>query len=177
MAAAAPVQTQAPAATQTAAPAAPVTATAPVGAPVGAEPYQAQHTVGARESIWSIAHRYSAPYNNVNEFQAVASIYRNNQNSFENGNVNQIRRGSVLNIPAASQMALEQTQTGSDLLSNGTTTLPPLNAAPTQMTAQNNAAPGLATAQNASSPIGSANDMNGAGVLRLGRDDVTRHRS
>ena len=89
--------------------------------------FQTQHTVGPRETIWSIAHRYSAPYNDVNEFQAVASIYRNNRDAFANGDVNQIRRGTTLNIPVSQEMALEQTQTGSDLLSKGTTTLPPLN--------------------------------------------------
>ena len=65
----------------------------------------AQHVVGPRETIWSISHRYSAPYNDVNEFQAVASIYRNNRNAFNDGNVNDLRRGATLNIPAHQEMA------------------------------------------------------------------------
>ena len=114
--------------------------------------FQAQHTVGPRETIWSIAHRYSAPYNDVNEFQAVASIYRNNRDAFNNGDVNQIRRGTTLNIPVAKEMALEQTQTGSDLLSNGTTTLPPLNRSGLYQNATNKGA--LANNGANNDPIG-----------------------
>ena len=114
--------------------------------------FQAQHTVGPRETIWSIAHRYSAPYNDVNEFQAVASIYRNNRDAFNNGDVNQIRRGTTLNIPVAQEMALEQTQTGSDLLSNGTTTLPPLNRSGLYQNATNQGA--LANNVDNNDPIG-----------------------
>ncbi len=86
------------------------------------------HTVQPRETIWSIAHRYSAPYSDVNEFQAVASIYRNNRTAFEDNDVNRIRRGATINIPSHDAMALEQTRTGSDLLSRGITDLPPLPA-------------------------------------------------
>ena len=129
--------------------------------------FQAQHTVGPRETIWSIAHRYSAPHNNVNEFQAVASIYRNNRDAFEGGNVNNIRRGTTINIPVAQEMALEQTQTGSDLLSNGTTTLPPLNRGGLNAQGQGqlagNTPAGPVGAVNARTPIGmQAQDLTGA---------------
>ena len=103
--------------------------TTPAGATTGAP---TTHTVQPRETIWSIAHRYSAPYNDVNEFQAVASIYRNNRAAFEDSDVNRIRRGANLTIPSHDAMALEQTQTGSDLLSRGITDLPPL---PTRLAA------------------------------------------
>ena len=72
-------------------------ATAPSGAAT-------THTVQPRETIWSIAHRYSAPYNDVNEFQAVASIYRNNRTAFEDSDVNRIRRGANLTIPSHDAM-------------------------------------------------------------------------
>ena len=131
--------------------------------------FQAQHTVGPRETIWSIAHRYSAPYNDVNEFQAVASIYRNNRDAFNNGDVNQIRRGTTLNIPVAQEMALEQTQTGSDLLSNGTTTLPPLNRSGLYQNATNQGA--LANNGANNGPIGavhaSSPNLPGSGIQEV----------
>ena len=131
--------------------------------------FQAQHTVGPRETIWSIAHRYSAPYNDVNEFQAVASIYRNNRDAFNNGDVNQIRRGTTLNIPVAQEMALEQTQTGSDLLSNGTTTLPPLNRSGLYQNATNQGA--LANNEANNGPIGavhaSSPNLPGSGIQEV----------
>ena len=131
--------------------------------------FQAQHTVGPRETIWSIAHRYSAPYNDVNEFQAVASIYRNNRDAFNNGDVNQIRRGTTLNIPVAKEMALEQTQTGSDLLSNGTTTLPPLNRSGLYQNATNKGA--LANNGANNDPIGavhaSSPNLPGSGIQEV----------
>ena len=135
--------------------------------------FQAQHTVGPRETIWSIAHRYSAPYNDVNEFQAVASIYRNNRDAFNNGDVNQIRRGTTLNIPVAQEMALEQTQTGSDLLSNGTTTLPPLNRSGLYQNATNQGALANNEANNEANngPIGavhaSSPNLPGSGIQEV----------
>ena len=135
--------------------------------------FQAQHTVGPRETIWSIAHRYSAPYNDVNEFQAVASIYRNNRDAFNNGDVNQIRRGTTLNIPVAQEMALEQTQTGSDLLSNGTTTLPPLNRSGLYQNATNQGALANNEANNGANngPIGavhaSSPNLPGSGIQEV----------
>ena len=117
--------------------------------------FMAQHVVAPRETIWSIAHRYSAPYANVNEFQAVASIYRNNRNAFDNDNVNNVRRGATLNIPVAEEMALEQTSTGSELLSRGTATLPPLDRS--SLLANNQGQQGQ---QTAAAGQGSQGDIN-----------------
>ena len=131
-------------------------ATAPSGAAT-------THTVQPRETIWSIAHRYSAPYNDVNEFQAVASIYRNNRTAFEDSDVNRIRRGANLTIPSHDAMVLEQTQTGSDLLSRGITDLPPL---PTRLAANQSGQTGAkgANAQASATATANASAQTGTGA-------------
>ena len=162
-------QTQAPAmapatnaqGTQPRTPATPATTTPAAGQALAATPgastptgVATTHTVQPRETIWSIAHRYSAPFNDVNEFQAVASIYRNNRTAFEDSDVNRIRRGANLTIPSHDAMALEQTQTGSDLLSRGITDLPPL---PTRLAANQ---PGQTGAQGANAQANASATAN-----------------
>lgn len=128
--------------------------------PAGLPPqFMAQHVVAPRETIWSIAHRYSAPYPNVNEFQAVASIYRNNRNAFDNDNVNNVRRGATLNIPVAEEMALELTSTGSELLSRGTTTLPPLDRSSLLANNQGTGGQNINVGQNMGPVAGSDNPL------------------
>ena len=93
------------------------------------------YEVQPSDTIWAIAHRFMPANGQANEFQAVASIYRNNPNAFANQNVNNLRR-TTLNIPSAQAMAQEDPQVGADLLREGRMTLPPLGQARTSNTTQ-----------------------------------------
>lgn len=88
------------------------------------------YTVKPQDTIWSIASRFTPVNSNVTEFQTIASIYRNNPEAFANGNINNLRRGT-LKIPSVADIARESSATGAQLLRNGTMTLPPLAAAVT----------------------------------------------
>ena len=83
------------------------------------------YAVASGDTIWSVAHRYMPQDRSVNEFQIVASIYRNNPRAFGQGNVNNLLR-TTITIPPLAQIARETTDTGSRLLSQGSMTLPPL---------------------------------------------------
>ena len=84
------------------------------------------YRVSAGETIWSVAHRLVPVDKKVNEFQIIASIYRNNPNAFVDHNVHSLVRGANLLIPPVSEIALEDSNVGSALLKNGSYTLQPL---------------------------------------------------
>ena len=83
------------------------------------------YSVASGDTIWSVAHRFMPQDRSVNEFQIVASIYRNNPRAFGQGNVNNLLR-TTITIPPLAQIARETTDTGSRLLSLGRMTMPPL---------------------------------------------------
>ncbi len=93
-------------------------------APVQPGQYRTYNVVSG-DTIWSVAHRYAQANRNINEFQVVASIYRNNPQAFGNSNVNNLLR-TTLRVPSDEEIALENTQTGSALLASGSMNLPPL---------------------------------------------------
>src|SRR5574344_1982631 len=95
--------------------------------PIATAASNRSYSVRSGDTIWSVAHRYVPTDRSLDEFQIVASIYRNNPNAFSNGNVNNLTR-TTLRIPDNSQIARETTQTGSQLLSQGRIILPPLTA-------------------------------------------------
>src|SRR5574344_1347238 len=95
--------------------------------PIATAASNRSYSVRSGDTIWSVAHRYVPTDRSLDEFQIVASIYRNNPNAFSNGNVNNLTR-TTLRIPDNSQIARETTQTGSQLLSQGRMILPPLTA-------------------------------------------------
>ncbi|MBQ9275230.1 MAG: hypothetical protein IJ228_10480 [Succinivibrio sp.] len=106
------------------------------------------YTVRNNDTIWSIANRHLPPDRSVNEFQVVASIYRNNPNAFVGGNVNNLKTGEII-IPPVSEIAREETSVGSRLLNNGSMTLPPLSGGGTTVAAAGSptVAPAAAPAQ------------------------------
>ena len=90
------------------------------------------------DTIWSVAHRFIAPDRSTNEFQIVASIYRNNPQAFAGGNVNSLNK-TTIRIPDDKTIALEDTRVGSQLLSRGSMQLPPLRTvAPVATVPSNN---------------------------------------
>lgn len=90
------------------------------------------------DTIWSVAHRFIAPDRSTNEFQIVASIYRNNPQAFVGGNVNSLNK-TTIRIPDDKTIALEDTRVGSQLLSRGSMQLPPLRTvAPVATVPSNN---------------------------------------
>ena len=68
------------------------------------------YNVVSGDTIWSVAHRYAQLNRSINEFQVVASIYRNNPQAFGGGNVNNLLR-TTLRIPSDALIAQENTQT------------------------------------------------------------------
>ena len=114
-----------------------------------------RYTVQRSDTIWSIAHRVLPTDGSVNEFQAVAAIYRHNPDAFGNGNVNNLRT-VTLTIPPSGDMAREDTATGSRLLREGSLTLPPLTAASEEASPQSGSSAqpeAQGTAQTASSVL------------------------
>ena len=114
-----------------------------------------RYTVQRSDTIWSIAHRVLPTDGSVNEFQAVAAIYRHNPDAFGNGNVNNLRT-VTLTIPPSDDMAREDTATGSRLLREGSLTLPPLTAASEEASPQSGSSAqpeAQGTAQAASSVL------------------------
>lgn len=102
------------------------------------------YTVSQGDTIWSVAHRYLPQDRSVNEFQIVASIYRNNRGAFGQGNVNNLLR-TTITIPPVSEIARETTDTGSKLLASGSMTLPPLGNAPVAANTANTTTPATIT--------------------------------
>ena len=102
------------------------------------------YTVSQGDTIWSVAHRYLPQDRSVNEFQIVASIYRNNRGAFGQGNVNNLLR-TTITIPPVSEIARETTDTGSKLLASGSMTLPPLGNAPVTANTANTTTPATTT--------------------------------
>ncbi len=90
-----------------------------------------EYDIQKQDTIWSIANKFLPANSPVNEFQAVASIYRHNPDAFARGNVNNLRMTKI-KIPSAEMMALESPKTGSELLKKGSIQLPPLSAANTK---------------------------------------------
>ncbi|NLK85428.1 MAG: hypothetical protein GX278_05715 [Aeromonadales bacterium] len=99
-----------------------------------AAPASRTYSVRSGDTIWSVAHRLMPSDRSINEFQIVASLYRNNPSAFAGGNVNNLLR-TTLNVPDDSVIARETVQTGSALLKQGHMTLPPLADAPKAQTA------------------------------------------
>ncbi len=113
------------------------------------------YNVVTGDTIWSVAHRYAQLNRSINEFQVVASIYRNNPQAFAGGNVNNLMR-TTLRIPPDSVIAQENTQTGSSLLAQGSMALPPLPVSQTPAAPAAQSSAPVAVAQNAVS-AGNAN--------------------
>ncbi|WP_278516777.1 hypothetical protein, partial [Succinivibrio dextrinosolvens] len=113
------------------------------------------YNVVTGDTIWSVAHRYAQLNRSINEFQVVASIYRNNPQAFAGGNVNNLMR-TTLRIPPDSVIAQENTQTGSSLLAQGSMALPPLPVSQTPAAPAAQSSAPAAVAQNAVS-AGNAN--------------------
>lgn len=89
------------------------------------------HTVINGETIWSIASAVLPVDAPVDEFQAVAAIYRANQNAFNEGDPNSLRVRSVLTIPSIADMQKENSITGQRLLRERNFKLPELEQAAT----------------------------------------------
>ena len=83
------------------------------------------YQVQRNDTIWSIANRFLPIDGAVNEFQTVAAIYRANPQAFADGNINQLRRVTLI-IPPQDQIARESSSTGSALLRGELAELPPL---------------------------------------------------
>lgn len=104
--AAAPAYTPAPAAARPAATPAPTsapapTATSPVAAPPAA-PVAADGTLGtvqATDTAWALAMRHR-PDSSVSVQRMMVALLRANPEAFANDNINQLRRGAVLRMPA-----------------------------------------------------------------------------
>lgn len=80
---------------------APAAAGTTAPAPSAAPSVDGDYTVQAGDTLWGIAERARAA--GVSTNQAMISIYEANRAAF-NGNINALRRGSILRIPPAGQM-------------------------------------------------------------------------
>ena len=60
--------------------------------------------VSSSDTLWSIASK-TRPNNQVSIHQTLVAIYRANPHAFLNGNINNLKRGEVLNIPDAGSIA------------------------------------------------------------------------
>ncbi|SFS45062.1 FimV C-terminal domain-containing protein [Succinivibrio dextrinosolvens] len=119
-----------------------VPAQSPAQTSVSSDQFRTYNVVSG-DTIWSVAHRYAQLNRSINEFQVVASIYRNNPQAFGGGNVNNLLK-TTLRIPSGDVIAQESTQTGSALLAQGVMSLPPL---PVSQPAVSPAPQGAAPAQ------------------------------
>ena len=88
---------------------------------------QGTHQIRGNDTLWTIANAYLPPERNFNEYQIIASLYRFNPHAFINGDVNRLITGATLNVPTPSIIALEQTQSGVNVLQNGLRTLPAID--------------------------------------------------
>jgi len=109
----APAYTPAPRAAAPAAPAAPVVSTPPPAAPMAAAPMAADGTLGTAQSsdtAWALAIRHR-PDASISVQRMMIALLRANPDAFANGNVNLLRRGAVLRMPAQSDIdALSQSE-------------------------------------------------------------------
>lgn len=60
--------------------------------------------VSSTDTLWSIANKVR-PNSDVSIQQTLVAIYRANPDAFNNGNINNLKRGAVLDIPASSSMS------------------------------------------------------------------------
>ncbi|MDE2149878.1 MAG: tetratricopeptide repeat protein [Gammaproteobacteria bacterium] len=60
--------------------------------------------VSAQDTLWSIARKHR-PASKLSVAQVVLAIYRANPQAFENGSIDSLMKGAVLNIPDAGSMA------------------------------------------------------------------------
>ena len=88
---------------------------------------QGTHQIRGNDTLWTIANAYLPPERNFNEYQIIASLYRFNPHAFINGDVNRLITGATLNVPSPNIIALEQTQSGVNVLQNGLRTLPAID--------------------------------------------------
>ena len=88
---------------------------------------QGTHQIRGNDTLWTIANAYLPPERSFNEYQIIASLYRFNPHAFINGDVNRLITGATLNVPTPSIIALEQTQSGVNVLQNGLRTLPAID--------------------------------------------------
>ncbi|MCO4756408.1 MAG: hypothetical protein KC477_00220 [Oceanospirillaceae bacterium] len=61
--------------------------------------------VGAKETLWDIAVKYRAGPE-VNTRQMMLAIVKKNPRAFDNGNINRMRRGVVLEMPSAEELKM-----------------------------------------------------------------------
>lgn len=85
------------------------------------------YAIKSGDTIWSIASSFIPEDKSVNEFQIIASIYRNNPNAFENSNVNNLLK-TTIRVPDNAEIAREDEKVGGRLLKQGTLVMPPLKA-------------------------------------------------
>ena len=78
---------------------APVAATAPAASPGGGDSY----TVKRGDTLSKIAKDYKPE--NVSLEQMLVALFRNNENAFDGKNMNRLRSGQIISIPAADQAA------------------------------------------------------------------------
>ena len=83
------------------------------------------YAIKSGDTIWSIASSFIPEDKSVNEFQIIASIYRNNPNAFANSNVNNLLK-TTIRVPDNAEIAREDEKVGGRLLKQGTLVMPPL---------------------------------------------------
>ena len=127
------------------------------------------YNVVSGDTIWSVAHRYAQLNRSINEFQVVASIYRNNPQAFGGGNVNNLLR-TTLRIPSDALIAQENTQTGSALLAQGVMTLPPLPVSQPAVSPTVQSAPAPQLPQTAQSQVPSQQTVTPANTGKPAND-------
>lgn len=103
--------------------------TAPVNAPANtnASINYRTYAIKSGDTIWSIASSFIPEDKSVNEFQIIASIYRNNPNAFANSNVNNLLK-TTIKVPDNNEIAREDQKVGGRLLKQGSIVMPPLKA-------------------------------------------------
>ncbi|WP_406021148.1 FimV/HubP family polar landmark protein [Succinivibrio sp.] len=99
------------------------TTNATTNAPVNYRSY----AIKSGDTIWSIASSFIPEDKSVNEFQIIASIYRNNPNAFANSNVNNLLK-TTIKVPDSAEIAREDEKVGGRLLKQGSLVMPPLKA-------------------------------------------------
>ena len=103
--------------------------TAPVNTPANtnASINYRTYAIKSGDTIWSIASSFIPEDKSVNEFQIIASIYRNNPNAFANSNVNNLLK-TTIKVPDNNEIAREDQKVGGRLLKQGSIVMPPLKA-------------------------------------------------
>ena len=127
------------------------------------------YNVVSGDTIWSVAHRYAQLNRSINEFQVVASIYRNNPQAFGGGNVNNLLR-TTLRIPSDALIAQENTQTGSALLAQGVMSLPPLPVSQPAASPNVQSSPAPQLPQIAQSTVPAQQTVTPANTSKLAND-------